>query len=108
MRNSNNKTAEMQLLKSEWEAVHEKGIKEKEITRAMLITQEKKRVKIGQEIQENLNQVLIAALLYIELAKTDDASREMCLEKSSSFISTVIKELAGISRSLAVREVLPL
>ena len=60
----------------------------------------KERAKIGQEIQENLNQVLIAALLYIEQAKTDDENREICLNRTSSFISSVIKGLADISKTL--------
>ena len=101
MRNSNNKTAKIQLLKSVWGVADE----QRKITSAVLAAQEEERTKIGQEIQENLNQMLIAALLYIELAKTNDDSREMCLERSSLFISTVIKELACISRALGVRDI---
>ena len=103
MRNSNNKTTENQLLKREWEVTQYHQIKQKEITGAALAARQNERVKIGQEIQENLNQVLIAALLYIELAKTDNEIREICLEKSSSFISIVIKELAIMSRTLEAR-----
>jgi signal transduction histidine kinase len=105
MSNLNNKTDEIQLLNSNWKVAQEHQISKKEITRAVLAAQEKERVKIGKEIRENLNQILTAALLYIELAKTDDESREMCLERSGSFISTVIKELANISLVLTVREI---
>jgi signal transduction histidine kinase len=105
MSNLNNKTDEIQLLNSNWKVALEHQISKKEITRAVLAAQEKERVKIGKEIRENLNQILTAALLYIELAKTDDESREMCLERSGSFISTVIKELANISLVLTVREI---
>ena len=103
MRNSHNKTTENQLFKSEWGVTQYQQIKQKEITGAALAARQNERVNIAQEIQENLNQVLIAALLYIELAKTDDEIRGMCLEKSSSFISIVIKELAAMSRKLEAR-----
>ena len=81
----------------------EKHVKKKEIS-GSLAAQDKEKENIAQRIQENLSQVLIAALLYIELAKTDDESREMCLERSSSFISGVIEELAEISRMLAAND----
>ena len=103
MRNSNNKTTKLQLLEYKLEVVKEQQVKQKEIS-SVLAAQEKERENIGQRIQENLNQVLVAALLYIELAKTDDESRDMCLERSGSFISSVIKELTDISRILAVKD----
>jgi|SRR5581483_2394282 len=91
------------LLKSEWNVAKEEQVNQNEIAMAVLAAQEKERAKIGREIEENLNQVLTAALLYIELAKTDEDSREMCLERASLFISTVIHELASISQTLAAR-----
>lgn len=104
MRNSNNKIPKNLLLKSDWEVTQAQQIKQKEIDRAVLAAREDERAKIGQEIQENLNQVLVAALLYIELAKTDEKSRDICLEKSSSFISIVIKELVIMSRTLQFKD----
>lgn len=105
MRNSNNKIPKDLLLKSDWEVTQVQQIKQKEIDRAVLAARENERAKIGQEIQENLNQVLVAALLYIELAKTDDETRDICLEKSSAFISIVIKELAIMSRTLQFKDI---
>lgn len=105
MRNANNKSTENPLLKSEWKITQGQQIKQKETTRAVLEARQKERVIIAQEIQDNLNQILIAALHYIELAKTDEESREICLEKSSSFISTVINELSNMSQTLIVRDI---
>ena len=99
MSNSNDKTNKIQLLKSNGEIAREQQIKQKEIF-TVLAAQEKERAKIGHEIQENLNQVLVAALLYVEQAKIDVENREICLERSSSFISSVIKGLTNISRTL--------
>jgi hypothetical protein len=103
MRSSNNKTNESQPLENKLEVVKEQQVKQNEIS-GVQSARDIERENIGQRIQENLNQVLVAALLYIELAKTDDESREMCLERSSSFISIVIKELADISRMLAAKD----
>ncbi|OQP58805.1 hypothetical protein [Niastella populi] len=103
MRSSNNKTSGSQLLENKLKVVKEQQVKQKEAGSA-LAAQDKERARIAQRIQEDLNQVLIAALLYIELAKTDDESREMCLERSSSFISGVIEELTDISRILAAND----
>ena len=102
MLNSINKTTENQLLKSDWGIMQYQQITKQEITRAVLAARKNERATIAYQIQEDLNQVLIAALLYIELAKTDVESRELCLEKSGSFISTVIKELTIMSRTLEV------
>lgn len=103
MRNSNHKIPESLLLKSDWAVTLAQQIKQKEIDRAVLEARANERAILQQEIQENLNQVLVAALLYIELAKTDVEIRDMCLEKSGSFISIVIKELAILSRTLEVK-----
>ena len=102
MRNSNNKIAENLLRKTDWEVTKDQQLKQREIAIAVLAARENERAKIAHEIQENLNQVLVAALLYLELAKTDTENRDLCLAKSSSFISIVIKELANMSRMLEV------
>ncbi|MCS3797350.1 hypothetical protein [Niastella sp. OAS944] len=104
MRNSNNKIPENLLLKSDWKVTQAQQIKQNKIDRAVLAARENERAKIGQEIQENLNQVLVAALLYIELAKNDEEILDICLEKSSAFISIVIKELAIMSRTLQFKD----
>ncbi len=73
----------------------------KEITNAVLTAQENERADIGRELHDNLNQILGAAKLYIEMAKKDEGKREICLEKSSRYIVNVIAEIRRISRALA-------
>jgi PAS domain S-box-containing protein len=75
--------------------------RQKEITRAVLSAQEKERADIGKELHDNVNQILGAAKLYVELAKTDDENREMLLEKSSGYIVKAIEEIRVISKNLA-------
>jgi PAS domain S-box-containing protein len=73
----------------------------KEVTEAVLTAQENERTTIGKELRDNLNQILGAAKLYLELAKTDDENREMCLEKSSGYIVEVIEQIRRISKELS-------
>jgi len=87
------KTSELQL-------AHERLIKQKEISYAVLTAQENERLEIERELHNNLNQVLCAAKLYIELARTDGEKRIEYIEKSSGFIMDVIEEITTISRKL--------
>jgi PAS domain S-box-containing protein len=95
------KSAEIKLLESEKKLAHERLTRQKKMTHAVLAAQENERSEIGKELHDNLNQVLGAAKLYIEMAKTDDENREMCLEKSSGFIMNVIEEIRRISKTLS-------
>jgi signal transduction histidine kinase len=95
------KSAEIKLLESERKLMQERLTRQKELTHAVQAAQENERTEIGKELHDNLNQVLGAAKLYIELAKTDDENREMCLDKSSGFILTVINEIRRISKTLS-------
>ena len=81
--------------------VQERKTKQREITDAVLTAHENEREDIGKELHDNLNQILGAAKLYIELAKTDDTKRDMALEKSSGYIVRVINEIRRISKTLA-------
>ena len=75
--------------------------RQEEITNAVLTAQESERTAIGRELHDNLNQILGATKLYIELARTDEESRDMCLEKAAGYIVTVIEEIRRISKILA-------
>lgn len=74
--------------------------RQKAITSAVLVAQENERADIGREMHDNLNQILGAAKLYVELAKTDQENRGMFLEKSSDYILEVIQEIRKISKAL--------
>jgi PAS domain S-box-containing protein len=89
----------------ETELMEEKLSRQKEITEAVLNAHENERTAIGKELHDNLNQILGAAKLYIEMAKTDEEVREMCLDRSSSYIMKVIEEIRKISKTLATPSV---
>jgi PAS domain S-box-containing protein len=81
--------------------VQERLTKQKEVTDIVLMAQENERAVITRELQENLNQILCVAKLYVEMAKNDEEKRPLFLTKSSDFIEDVIKEIRSISKTLA-------
>jgi PAS domain S-box-containing protein len=103
------KMAEIQLVESERNLGRERLKMQKEVTEAAQVAQERERADIGKELHDNLNQILGAAKMYIELAKTDEENREMCLNKSSDYLMTVIESIRKISKVLTFPQVeLPL
>jgi PAS domain S-box-containing protein len=94
------KSAETKLLEIETKLLNERLTWQEQITGAVLMAQETERSDIGMELHDNLNQVLGAAKLYVELAKTDKANRAMCLERSSDYLVTVMDEIRKISKTL--------
>ena len=87
------KSAEMHLL-------DERLTRQKEIIFEVLKAQDIERMYIGKELQDNMNQILGAAKLYVEMAKTDEQNREVCLDQSSAYILKVINEINRISKAL--------
>ncbi|MDR3713729.1 MAG: PAS domain-containing protein [Puia sp.] len=85
----------------EFKLTQERKAREKEITEAVITAQEKERADIGKELHDNLNQILGATKLYIEIAKTDEENRKVYLEKSAGYIVQVIEEIRRISKVLA-------
>jgi PAS domain S-box-containing protein len=78
----------------------EKKNRQKDITDAVLTAQENERADIGKELHDDLNQVLAAAQLYIQMANTHEDKRELFLEKSCSCIVNVIEKIRKISKTL--------
>ena len=74
--------------------------KHKSIARTIINAQEKERAEIGQELHNNVNQILSTGKLFIELAKTTDTNRLDLLESCSENISNAINEIRKISTAL--------
>ena len=74
--------------------------RQKQITEAVIVAQEKERTEIGKELHDNVNQILGASNLYINTAMTDDEMRQELLERSTELISSAINEIRKISKSL--------
>ena len=62
--------------------------------------QERERKKIGEELHDNINQLLGVVKLYIEHAQVNPAAQDEMLQKSSEYLKQVINEIRSLSRSL--------
>jgi PAS domain S-box-containing protein len=80
----------------------ERRTRQREITDAILTAQEREREDIGKELHDNLNQTLVVAKLYMQMAKSYEANRDMYIEKAYEFIGNVIQEIRRISKNLVV------
>jgi signal transduction histidine kinase len=74
--------------------------RQKQITEAVILAQEKERTEIGKELHDNVNQILGASNLYINTAMSDDEMRQELLERSTELVSNAINEIRKISKSL--------
>lgn len=62
--------------------------------------QERERKKIGEELHDNVNQLLGVVKLYIEHAQVNPSAQGEMLKKSSEYIKQVIDEIRSLSKSL--------
>lgn len=93
----NNITEKVQLENSLNE---ERRIRQQQITEAVITGQEKERTELGQELHDNINQILASTKLYIECAMRDEKPRADLLAESKSLLEKAMHELRVLSKSL--------
>ena len=71
-----------------------------ELAQSVLQAEEAERKKLGEELHDNINQLLGVVKLYIQHALVNPKMREELLHKSSSYITQTIEEIRHLSRSL--------
>lgn len=71
-----------------------------EITAAVLATQEKERKEIGEELHDNVNQILAGAILYLGLSRKEIVKDIPFLTEAEKLLNSAIFELRNISHSL--------
>ncbi|HMH33033.1 MAG TPA: response regulator [Puia sp.] len=74
--------------------------RQQKIGRASISDQEKERGHIGKELQENINQLLAASKIYLELAHANDEVRIDFIDKAEKIIVKAIQETRSLSNSL--------
>ncbi len=94
------KLIELELAKSNERFISEKMIKQKEITDAVFTAQENERTHIGRELHDNVNQLLGATHLYIDMARKNEDARDSLLNSASSYTYNAIQEIRKLSKSL--------
>ncbi len=80
--------------------IEEKIKKRQEITAAVITAQEQERKFLGEELHDNINQVLATARLYIESAIADKKLRKDLMTESKDYIISAMNEIRDLSRSL--------
>ena len=76
----------------------EKELRIREKTGAVITGHEKERSKMGNELLENINQILAASNLYIDCAISDEAKRMDFMLNSKKYILMAIDEIKKISQ----------
>ncbi|UAY52776.1 PAS domain-containing sensor histidine kinase [Ferruginibacter albus] len=75
--------------------------KQKEITQAAIIAQEKERAYLGAELHDNINQILATAYLYLDTSLVNESSRMILIKDSKEFIMSAIREIRRLSKTLS-------
>jgi PAS domain S-box-containing protein len=76
-------------------------LKERQITEATENARETERSDIGKELHDNVNQLLGASRLFLDMAKRGGANREMCLSRSAEYTTTAIEAIRKLTKGLA-------
>jgi PAS domain S-box-containing protein len=88
----------------EQELLDQKVQEQKKITRAMIKAQEKERNRIGQELHDNVNQILVGTKMFLTSAGKKDAKVLELIKYPLELIDSTIREI----RSLSTTQVTPL
>ncbi|MEP7164742.1 MAG: PAS domain S-box protein [Ferruginibacter sp.] len=75
-------------------------LKEKQIAEALEDAKDSERSDIGKELHDNVNQLLSASKMYLDMAKRGGAQSEMYLSRSSEYTLTAIEEIRKLTRGL--------
>lgn len=74
--------------------------RQRQVTEATIMAQEKERAEIGRELHDNINQILTTTKMYLDMALAEDDIREELMLKSHQNISSAIEEIRILSKSL--------
>lgn len=87
--------------RTEDELVRQRDLQQKLVMETSIQVQEKEREQIGKELHDNINQILAAAKLYLDIAARDnDDSQEEALEKCQRNLNLAMEEIRQLSQSL--------
>jgi len=81
-------------------AAEEKTKKQQEITAAIITAQVQERSFLGEELHDNINQILATAKLFMDCALSDDGLRINHLKESKHLIQNAMEEIRKLSKTL--------
>jgi two-component system sensor histidine kinase UhpB len=71
-----------------------------QLAQGVIRAQESERKKLGEELHDNINQLLGVVKLYLDHAQVDATMKDELIKKSSNYLMQVIEEIRNISKSL--------
>lgn len=74
---------------------------ERELTKQIIVAQEREREIIGHELHDNVNQVLTSVKLFLQMAINKPALVDEILPRSVQYLMNCIQELRNLSRTLS-------
>jgi PAS domain S-box-containing protein len=87
-------------IRLEKELALQQKLKQQQITEVVLGAQERERFELGQELHDNINQILATSKLYLDVAIEESEPRIELLTKSRKNISMAIEEIRKLSKEL--------
>jgi signal transduction histidine kinase len=87
-------------IRLEKELALQQRLKQQQITEVVLGAQEQERFELGQELHDNINQILATSKLYLDVAIEEREPRIELLVKSRNNISMAIEEIRRLSKEL--------
>lgn len=87
-------------LKAEAELLQYKIRQQKILTGVSLQVQERERERLGNELHDNINQILTSVKLHLELGAKDEGFRERALQNGLQHVSNAIQEIRKLSKEL--------
>src|SRR5690606_26997548 len=67
--------------------------RQRHVTEATIMAQERERAEIGRELHDNINQILTTTKMYLDMALNEKEISEELTVKSHENISTAIEEI---------------
>jgi signal transduction histidine kinase len=75
-------------------------VKKSQITEAVVEAKEMERSDLGKELHDNVNQLLGASMLYLDMARKDITNGEIYLIHSSEYTFNAIQEIRKLTKGL--------
>lgn len=78
----------------------ERKQKQVDITKAILLSQEKEREYLGMELHDNVNQLLVSSRMYLSLYRSGKMTPNEVVEKTDQLVKSAIDEIRNLSHQL--------
>jgi len=95
------KESEKKLQLLEQKILEQKILEQKKIARAIIQAQEKERNHIGQELHDNINQMLAGTKIYLSIAGKKNSDVKEAISYPIELINTIIEEIRILCQRLA-------